>query len=138
MTLMLGTVSSGASSRIEGPLNPHHALRPQPDHIKAARRWSCKSPQIVSRRPDDAALLGWGHAGQGAAMVIAAAPPDLDKNQRAVRCTHDQIDFTASAPRRPIMAFQQAQALSLQVARGVTLGRIAPVLGGAGCTTWTV
>ena len=51
--------------------------------------------QPVAGGKDDAALLGGGDAGAGAAEIAAAALADLDENQRPP-VAHDQVDFAAA------------------------------------------
>lgn len=54
----------------------------------------------------------------------------LDKDHGAIRRRHDEIDFPAAAPRRPIIAFEQAQASGLQMLQGPVFGH-RPRLSGA-------
>ena len=107
------------------------------DHIKAARRALCAPCKEVACSKDDAPLLGGCDAGERAAMVMAAALSDFNKHQRAVGIAHDQINFTAAAPGRPIIALHQLQALRLQVFQGVVFGRVAFLFGGCGVLALT-
>jgi hypothetical protein len=45
-----------------------------------------------------------GHAGERATMAVIDALPDLYKHQSAIRLLHDQIDFTTTSARGPIIA----------------------------------
>ena len=93
--------------------------------IKAARRQAGQAEQVVLRRADNALLLHPSHAGRRAAMARAETLTDLDKHPRTISAAHDQINLAAAAPRCPIIARQQTQALVLQILQGFVLGGIA-------------
>ena len=59
----------------------------------------------------------------------AAAPAHLDKHRGPIRGAHDQVDFTAAAAGRPIIALQQPQSGLLQMVQGGVFGRIAHAFG---------
>ena len=58
-------------------------------------------------------------------MARTQALTHFDKHQRSVRAAHDQINLAAAAPRCPIIARQQTQALVLQILQGFVFGGIA-------------
>jgi hypothetical protein len=62
-------------------------------------------------------------------MVTAAALAHLYKDQGTPGVTHDEVNFTAAAPRRSIIARQQTQALALQMRQGQCLSGIALLFG---------
>jgi hypothetical protein len=62
-------------------------------------------------------------------MVAAAALAHLDKHQGARWVTHDQINFTATAPWRSIISHQQTQALGLQMRQSECFSGIALLFG---------
>jgi len=69
------------------------------------------------------------------AVMLAASPSiggagplaHLHEHQRAVAITHDQVDFAAAAPGRPIIPLQQLQTRHLQMGCGTVLAGIADV-----------
>ncbi|MEY4435348.1 MAG: rRNA ((1402)-2-O)-methyltransferase [Pseudomonadota bacterium] len=63
-------------------------------------------------------------------MLGISPATHLDKNQRAIKVTHDQIYFSATAAGRPIIALQQFEAMVLQVLQRSVFGRIPFLLGG--------
>ncbi len=77
------------------------------------------------RRAHYAFLLHPSHAGRRAPVARTQALTHFDKHQRSVRAAHDQINLAAAAPRCPIIARQQTQALVLQILQGFVLGGIA-------------
>jgi len=79
----------------------------------------------VLRRAHYAFLFHPSHAGRRAAVAHAQALTYLDKHQRAISPAHDQINLAAAAPRCPIIARQQTQALVLQILQGFVFGGIA-------------
>lgn len=81
--------------------------------------------QIVLRGVDDAALLHAPYASSRAAVAAVRAQAHLHKDQGAIGCAHNGINFSAAAPGRLVIALQQAQALLLQPGNGSGLGRIA-------------
>jgi hypothetical protein len=85
----------------------------------------------MARRKHDAPLLHGTDAGSGAAMAGVFALPYFNKHGRAVWCAHDQVNFSTTAPWRPIIALQQAQASLLQVAQRSIFSRITGLLAGA-------
>lgn len=85
---------------------------------------------------NDAPALAAGDAGASAAKSAAGAAAHFDKHQRAVAVTHNQIDLTATAPRRSIIALQQTQARRLQMGQRPVFGRstaLARTVGRSGC-----
>ena len=105
-------------------------IRLDQDHVKSARRLGRNPQQVVLRGKDDAPALGRTNTASSAAKVARYAFAHLHKNQRAITRTHDQVDFATAAPRRSIIALQQAQAPRLQELQGLRLGGIAHMLGG--------
>ena len=81
--------------------------------------------QIVLRGVDDAALFQASYAGGRAAVAAARAQAHFHKNQGAIGCAHNGINFSAAAPGCLVVALQQGQALLLQPGNGSGLGRIA-------------
>ena len=77
------------------------------------------------RRAHYAFLLHPSHAGRRASVARTQALTHFDKHQRSVGAAHDQINLAAAAPRCPIIARQQTQALFLQILQGFVLGGIA-------------
>ena len=77
------------------------------------------------RRAHYAFLLHPSHAGRRAPVARTQALTHFDKHQRSVRAAHDQINLAAAAPRCPIIARQQTQALVLQILQGFVFGGIA-------------
>lgn len=116
----------------ERRLQPLHAGWFHADHIKAARRQLSQPLQVVARGKNNAALFECADAGRCAAVRVAFALAHFDKHQGAAGRLHDQINLAAAAPRRSIIAYQQAQASSLQMRQGQRLGGIAGLFGGAG------
>ena len=74
---------------------------------------------------NDALLLARRDAGRCTTMRLARTLPHFHENQRAVRLAHDQIDFPAATPGRPIIPLHQLQARRLQVCRSPILGSVA-------------
>ena len=70
-------------------------------------------------------------------MVFLTPLAHLDKHQGAVGVAHDEIDFTATSPRRPIIALYQLQAFALQVLHGAVFGGVTLLFGGCGCSDLT-
>ena len=120
---------TGASIRVKSRLQPREASRINGYHIKAARRRLAQAHQVMTRRKHDAALLDTAHAGRRTAVRSARALAYLDKHQRARRVAHDQVDFPASATRRPIIALQQAQSRGLQMLKRPLFRGVAGLLG---------
>jgi 16S rRNA (cytidine1402-2'-O)-methyltransferase len=86
----------------------------------------------MARGEDDAPLLERADAGRGAAERAARALAHLHEDHRAIGLAHDQIDFAAPAPRRPIIARKQFQSAPLQMSERVVFGGVAGLLGGDG------
>ncbi len=63
-------------------------------------------------------------------MLGIAPAAHLDKDQRAINVTHDQINFSTTPTRRPIIALQQFEAMVLQMLQRTVFGRISFLLGG--------
>jgi 16S rRNA (cytidine1402-2'-O)-methyltransferase len=90
----------------------------------------------VPGRKDDAPLLGRTHAGRTTAVGGGGAPAYLHKHQGAVRGTHDQIDFSATASGGSIIAAHQLQPLRQQIAKRPILSRVPQLFGGR-CCSWS-
>lgn len=71
---------------------------------------------------DKALLLDRRHTGSRTALPGRSACTHLDEHQGAIGIAKNQVDFTATATRRPIIALKQTQAGSLQVIQGQILG----------------
>lgn len=84
----------------------------------------------MARRHHNAPLLDRPDAGRRPTMAHAAALAHLDEHQGAIARAHDQVNFSATPPRRPIIALQQAQTGLLQMAQCQVLCRIASLLAG--------
>lgn len=117
------------SACLEGRLQPLQALRFLQHHIKAAGRLRGESQQVVACRKHNAPLFDDTDAGCSAAMAAIAPFADLNKHQGAVRCMHDQVNFTAAAPGRSIIALQQPQTGALQKLQCCLFGRVAELFG---------
>lgn len=115
---------------IERPGQPVQRLTLQGHHVKAAGRRQPPAQQVMAGRQHEAFLLAHPHAGRSTAMCGAGTLAHLDKDHGPVTGLHDQVDLAATAPGRPIIALQQAQARGLQVLQGPVLGR-SPRLTGA-------
>jgi hypothetical protein len=63
-------------------------------------------------------------------MVAAAALAHLHKHHRAIGHLHDQVNFAAAPPGRPIIALQQAQTARLQKSQRLVFACIATGFGG--------
>ena len=85
--------------------------------------------QIMARRKYDATLLDAAHACRGPTVAAGAAFANLHKHDGSVGRTHDEVNFTTAAPRRPLIAHEQAQALSLQIAQGLVLCGVSHLFG---------
>jgi 16S rRNA (cytidine1402-2'-O)-methyltransferase len=90
-----------------------------------------ESHQVVASRKDDAALLRPQHARRRAAKGAARALAHFHEHQRAVAFAHDEVDFPAPAPGRPIIARDQLEAVFQQVRECARLGGIAGRFRGA-------
>ena len=80
-------------------------------------------------RKHNAPLFDDTDAGCSAAMAAIAPFADLNKHQGAVRRLHDQVNFTAAAPGRSIIALQQPQTGALQMLQCRLFGRVAELFG---------
>ena len=114
--------------------------RPDPLHlpldqnrIEAAWRRRCVAQQVVARRKNHPLLLDCTDAGARTAKGIAAATAHFHKHHRTVTFAQDEVDLAPSAPRRPIIALQQLQALRLQIRQRLVFGSIAALAGGGVC-----
>ena len=117
------------SACLEGRLQPLQALWFLQHHIKTARRYCGESQQVVACRKHNAPLFDDTDAGRSAAMTAIVPFADLNKNQGAVRRVHDQVNFTAAAPGRSIIALQQPQTGALQMLQCRLFGRVAELFG---------
>ena len=117
------------SAGLEGRLQPLQALWFLQHHIKTARRYCGESQQVVACRKHNAPLFDDTDAGRSAAMTAIVPFADLNKNQGAVRRVHDQVNFTAAAPGRSIIALQQPQTGALQMLQCCLFGRVAELFG---------
>ncbi len=86
----------------------------------------------MARCKNNPALFERADAGAGTAMAGRLALAHFNKHGGAIRRLHDQIDFATPAPRRPIIAHQQAQAGLLQKMQRGLFGRITRLLGRTG------
>jgi len=84
----------------------------------------------MTRCKNNATLLGDADAGRRPAVAGVAALAHLDKHRGAIGRSHDQVDFAAAAPGRPIITLQQAQTCLLQMAQRGLFGRIACLFAG--------
>ena len=81
-------------------------------------------------RKNNATSLHGTHAGGGTAVAGAAAPAHLNKHKRAITRSHDQVNFSAAAPRGPIIALKKVQATPTQMRQRGLFCRVAELLGG--------
>ena len=86
----------------------------------------------MASRKDKAPPLGKADAGRCAAMARIGAAAHFYKDGRAIGGLHNQVDFTAATPRRPIIARDQLQTLALQMAQGGVFSSITDLFGAAG------
>ncbi len=94
-------------------------------HVKAAGWQACQAQQVMLRGAHNAFLLHPSDAGRRNAVARVQSLTHLHKDQYSVGAAHDQINLAAAAPRCPIIARQQTQALVLQILQGFVLGGIA-------------
>jgi hypothetical protein len=78
---------------------------------------------------NDAALLECTDTGPGATVAGTLALANLDKDSRAIDRSHDQINFSTTPPRGPIIANNKAQTRLLQIDQRGIFSRIAHLLG---------
>ena len=78
----------------------------------------------------DTPALGYANACRRTTMKRIRTAAHFDKDMGAIRFAHDQIDFAATAARRPIIARYQPQAGTLQIAQGVFFRGIPALFGG--------
>ncbi len=119
-------------SRVECPLQPLGAPGLDQHNIESTRRQLAQAHQIVTRRKDNASLFDHTDARTGAAMLGARALAHLDKHGGAIVGTHDQVDFSTTAPGRPIIALQQVQPVLLQIPQRRVFSRSADLPGAWG------
>ncbi len=117
---------------VECPLQPLGAPGLQQHNVKSAWRWLAQAHQIVARCKDNASLFACTDARTGAAVLGTRALTNLDKHSGAIVGTHDQVDFSATAPGRPIIALQQVQPVLLQIQQRRVFSRSAGLPGGLG------
>ena len=79
-----------------------------------------------------APLFGQTHARRSAAITGIQAFADLYKYGRPVTVKHDEINFSATAPGRPIIALDQTQSGLLKVTQSLIFRGVARLFG-AGC-----
>ena len=61
--------------------------------------------------------------------IVSGASPDLDKHDRAIALTHNQVYFATASPRCAVITGKQGEALVEQIPQGALLGSIAALLG---------
>ena len=128
-------------STVEGGLYPLQLTGLHQHHIKPAGRALPQTTQITTRRKHNALAFECANAGDGAAVPGVAAASHLDKNQGALRVAHNQVNLTAAAPGRAVIALHQLQATVLQKCQRLVLGGIAFAFGAvpaARCVVWFV
>ena len=86
--------------------------------------------QVKASGENNAPLFDKADAARRAAMLGGGALSDLDKHGRAIGFTHDQVNFTTTAPGRSIIALQQPQPCLLQMQQGRVFSRVADLFGG--------
>lgn len=118
--------------RIKRRLDPLNLPLDQ-NRIEAAWRRRCVAQQVVARGKHHPLLLDCTDAGTGTAKGIAAAAAHFHKHHRTATFAQDEVDLAPSAPRRPIIALQQLQALRLQIRQRLVFGSIAALAGGGVC-----
>lgn len=85
--------------------------------------------QIVSGCKNNALAFGRADTGPCTTKGAAGTAAHLYKYQGAIAVTHDQVNFAATAPRRPIIAHYQFEPRSLQVDQSLVLCGNTPVAG---------
>ncbi len=114
---------------LKRPLQPFNLIALQQQYIKPAGWKLLKTHQVMTRCKNDAPLFQSADAGTCSAVAGIVALAHLDKHTSAIGCTHDQIDFTATAPRRSIIAHQKMQLGLLQIVQRRVFSRITDLLG---------
>ena len=122
------SVRPRGSVGIECRLQPLDCALLQHHHVKTAGRRLAQTHQVVTRGKNNAPLLERADTGSRPAVADAFALAHLNKNASAVRCPHDQVNFSAPTARRPIIANQKAQASLLQIGERGVFGRITQLL----------
>ena len=122
-----------SASRVKRRLQPLDLARVEQHHVKPARGHDPQPQQVVPGRKDDAPLFGIAYAGPGTTMVATRTATHLDEDTGAIGCAHDEINFAATSPGRPIIALHQLQAVLLQVSQCYIFGSIPHAFGGAVC-----
>lgn len=121
---------TGSRSRgVESGAQPFDVAGFDAHHVEAARRLLRHAHEVMPRRENDPALLRPAHAGRGAAEIARRALAHFDEDERGA-VAHDEVDFAAAAPRRPIIARKQLQAVGSEVRQRAVLGVVAGLLGG--------
>jgi hypothetical protein len=85
----------------------------------------------MARRKHDVPLLEKTNAGSRSTMGRCGAASNLNKDGGTVWRAHDQVDLATATPGGSIIARQQHQAVSAQMAQGLVFGGIARLLGAA-------
>jgi hypothetical protein len=96
---------------LQPPMLDHH-------HIKATRRPTPPTAQIMLGSKHDALLFTQADTGQSPTMARISTFANLDKHHGTARLAHNQVNLTTAAPWCPIIARQQTQALVLQILQG--------------------
>ncbi len=87
-------------------------------------------------RQHNAALFDSTHAGSATAMAAGRPFAHLHKNQGSIARSHDEVDFSTTAPGGSIIAGDQYQPLSQQIAQSGLFPRV-PQLFGGGAPCWS-
>ena len=119
--------------RIKCTAQPLAAIFLDGDQIKATWWRLTQAHQIVPGGKNKAPLLDGANAGCCTAITAVQTFSDLYKHGCAVAVTHDQVNFTATAPGRPIIALDQTQPCLLEVKQCFIFGTIARLFGTGGC-----
>lgn len=102
-------VDGRQSMGLKRPAYPCHSARLDGDNIKSTGWRAGKARQVKPSRKNNAPLLCVAYACACTPMARRCAFPDLYKRRRAVRLAHNQINFTATAAWRSIIALNQTQ-----------------------------
>ena len=111
-------------------MQPLYAPRLDAHDIKSTGRHGTQLQQVMARRENNAPLLGDAHAGQGTAMGSGRAFANLDKDQCAIACAHDQVNLAAAATWGSIIALYKLKSTVLQVQQRGILRSVTRLFGG--------
>jgi hypothetical protein len=126
-------VSCPRSARVERGAQPFDRTGFDTHDVEPAGRLLRQAHQVMPGREYDASLFDGPDARRRAAERAARSLPHLHKHQRSRRIAHDEVDFAATAPRRPIIARQQLETGGREMRERAILGGVTGLLGAGGC-----